>query len=870
VKSTPDGSDTQATAATVPSGPSPSTTTEGAEDATQTAGPAPPWESPLSVGTRLGRYVLLEVLGRGGTAVVYKAYDPDLHREVAVKVLRLDRDDRDRAHARLLREAQALARLSHPNVIAVYDVGVYGEDVFVAMELVAGQTLRQWLRVPRTMREVLDVMTAAGRGLAAAHAVGLIHRDFKPGNVMLGADDRVRVLDFGLARRGGGGDTPMPRRVVETTTEKAPVAIARGDSDHHSTETDSLLDADLTRADVLVGTPAYMAPEQFTDGAVDERSDQFAFAATLYEALYGVRPYVHPRRAPDLRSWQHQPPPPGARVPGWLRAVVMRGIELDPDRRYPTMQHLLDDLGHDPSVRRRRLLAAATAAVALSAGAVAIARARPASEVCRPSGAELAGAWDGGRRDAARGAFLASGHPLAADRFARFAGAVDDYASRWQAMRTDACRATRVVGAQSEALLDRRMACLERLRGRLGALTQIYTHNVDRELVDGAPDAAYRLGDLDRCADVDALLAAAPPPADPVLRARADDLRRRLDEAAAQQQAGRSPAALEAAKPLVAEAAQSGDVHLQAQAHFLIGDLDSDMGETAASANEMYEAARLAAEAHDDELVAQSVLTLAWVIGYQEARVDDGMAMLRVAEAAVARAGGDDYLRLILRHRRIGLLHRKGDFAIARAEGDEALRLAEAVYGPDHPRVADVLVALGAGLYETKELPAARASLERALAIYQRALGAEHPRINYALENLGLVLEEQHDYAGAAKLYQRTVDLLEATYGPDHVDVGHALTNLGSSLIALHRYDEAERALLRSLKINEAEFGAEHPDVADPLFQLGQVSAARGDRERAIAYHQRALAIRQKVLDKDHPRLAQSREALERLGVKPQ
>src|SRR5262249_21319049 len=252
----------------------------------------------LPRGARVGRLVVDAFLGAGGMGVVYRAVDPRLDRPVALKLLRSELSG-DEARARLLREAQAMARLSHPNVIVVYEVGTFGGQTFVAMELVTGQTLRDWLRAAkRPWRAVLDRFVQAGRGLAAAHAAGIVHRDFKPANVLLAADARVRVLDFGLARAGA----------------EAPALDASSPS-----PTPSSLAGEITASGALVGTPAYMAPEQRGGRRADERSDQYSFCVSLHEGLYGERP--------------GNAPPPTGDAPAWLRRAIARGLAREPSDR---------------------------------------------------------------------------------------------------------------------------------------------------------------------------------------------------------------------------------------------------------------------------------------------------------------------------------------------------------------------------------------------------------------------------------------------------------------------------------------------------------------------------------------------------------
>ena len=304
-------------------------------------------------GTRIGRYEIEYLLGTGGLGVVYAAHDPELGRRVALKLLKIDARDGGGGQERLAREARALARISHPNVVAVYDVGVFEDRVFVAMELVVGRDLRVWLaQARRGWREVVDVFSAAGRGLAAAHAAGLIHRDFKPDNVLIGDDGRVRVTDFGLARAADtdapalGGQAPEP--LVDPT---GPTFDPNADP----------LYSPLTQVGQVVGTPAYMAPEQHEGMPADTRTDQFSFCASLYEALYGVRPYagaVYAELRDSVTKGRLRPPPKESKVPRTLAPIVLRGLALRPAARWPSMEALLAALGRDrdqaPATHRRR------------------------------------------------------------------------------------------------------------------------------------------------------------------------------------------------------------------------------------------------------------------------------------------------------------------------------------------------------------------------------------------------------------------------------------------------------------------------------------------------------------------------------------
>jgi len=299
---------------------------------------------PVPVGTHIGRYVVGPVLGIGGMGVVHEAEDRELGRKVAIKLLRPGAASAE-GQARLRREAQAMARLSEPNVVAVHDVGEHEGRVFVAIDLIDGVNLRRWLgERKRRVHEIVAVLAGAGRGLAAAHAAGVVHRDVKPDNVLVRRDGRALMTDFGLARAADSG-------------EPAPPGAARADG--VTTDSDSIL-----------GTPAYMSPEQLAGDTIDARSDQYSFCATLYEALYGERPFGG-KTLDELReavtAGRLRPPPPGTRVPASLREVVARGLSVRPGDRYPSMEHLLAALGRDRT-RVPRAIATLAASLALAAG----------------------------------------------------------------------------------------------------------------------------------------------------------------------------------------------------------------------------------------------------------------------------------------------------------------------------------------------------------------------------------------------------------------------------------------------------------------------------------------------------------------------
>jgi len=367
---------------------------------------------------RVGRYVIRGRVGIGGMGVVYAADDAALGRRVAIKLLH-GTGSEGQARGRILREAQALARLSHPNVVQIYEVGEVGRQVFVAMEFVEGLTLGQWqIQQPRSWRELLDVYVQAGRGLAAAHAVGLVHRDFKPENVLVGADERVRVLDFGLARTDGEG----------APAELRPTG-------------DALLQP-ITTTGAMLGTALYMSPEQWRAGPVDPRSDQFSFCVALHAALFGVHPFagatVQELRTRVLAGVVVSPP---GRVPGRLRRALLRGLRIDPEQRFADMPALLAELER---VRRGRPLAwIGLGVLALGVGAALGGRwsapEEPMQDVCASSAAQAQAVWGPARRAAVRRAFLATERHDAGLLFSQVADQLDDYAREWTEGHAAAC-----------------------------------------------------------------------------------------------------------------------------------------------------------------------------------------------------------------------------------------------------------------------------------------------------------------------------------------------------------------------------------------------------------------------------------------------
>ncbi|WP_224363303.1 tetratricopeptide repeat protein [Hyalangium versicolor] len=801
----------------------------------------------LPRGTRIERYVLLKPLGQGGMGVVYSAYDPDLDRKVALKLLRPDRQTPEGHSARawMLREAQAMARISHPNVIAVYDVGTFYSQVFVAMEFIQGRTLSTWIRKEQhSWQEILRVFLEAGRGLMAAHGAGLVHRDFKPANVLVGNTGRVCVLDFGLAR-------------IAELAEAEEESLAGEDAPREGGEAREPLALELPDGDIVMGTPQYMPPEQYLGQGVDGRADQFSFCASLYWALFRKRPF-EPRQvartaaktsrasAGAADSWRQLPhssaakePPTDAKIPTWVRRAVMRGLSLNPEDRFPSMDALLEALSQQQRRVQRRGAFAAAGALALASAGVGLYLYQQ-SRVCAGSDSIVASAWSPETRQKLEAAFTATGKPFAAETALKVVRALDGYAGAWSHMHTEACEATRVRGEQTEELLAMRMVCLDRRRKDLGALTSLLSE-ADAKVVERAVDAAAALPSLQPCQDIASLAEQPPLPADPTLRASIEKLDGRISEVKALHDAGRYKAGVELARKLEPEVVATSYLPLQAELRYHLGWLLQQSGEAQDSITQLEQSFDTAESGHADRLRLEAVTKLIYVFA-NNGHPEEAKRWGQVGQAILSRLGGEAPLALDLMGNLGYVALLQGRYQESRDYFEKARVLAVSTLGPEDPKRAKVSHGLGLAALRMADYPRALSLLDESLQQTVAAKGQQHPEVATRHTMLATAYRESGDLEKALEHVQQALEIRRATQGPEHPAVADTLDELGMSFIALKRYDEAVKTFREALEIKRKVLGEDHPDLSYSYDGVGQALLAQGHPAEAIEPLRKALS----------------------------
>jgi tetratricopeptide (TPR) repeat protein/tRNA A-37 threonylcarbamoyl transferase component Bud32 len=736
-------------------------------------------------GTRIGRYVVRERIGKGGMGAVWRAEDLELRRPVALKRLHAGSES-----ARLLREARAAAQLQHPNVVAVYEVGEALGEPFLAMELVDGETLAAWRKSPRSLAQLVSVLAQAGRGLAAAHASGLVHRDFKPENVLIDRSGRARVVDFGLARAGdGAGAAPH-----------AAGPLGR-----------------LTETGAISGTPAYLAPELVDGAPPDARSDQYAFAITCYEALHGQHPFAggtaevlwSEMAAGRVRDGLGD-------VPAWLESHVRRGLAADPAARWPSVAAMVDAIEKRP---RRRWPWLAAAGVVLAANAVGyLVFARSPADDCERGGRVIDTVWNDRARDELVHAFAAvaptrSTTVVAAGRLA------DDWADGWKLGHDAACHAD---AAERTARLD----CLDRGLGELRAQLAAWKP-ADASEVDGMVAAVGALPRPELCA----AHAAPPSHASPQLMAR-------IDAFAAMHRSDRDRQARPLIPQLIADAEASKDPLALARVLSASGSVERILGDLDHAREHLGRAAREAARAGDDRLTLMSITEEAGV-AVDQGQPRDGLGLIDAAEALETRSqlGLEDRV-LVVRADAMSALGRTPE---AIAAYHQAISLIEPRAVRDRNaryQLAAATGALGTALAEQGKFAEAAEQLRKCAAIEKAELGPDTPEYANTIHDLANQELELGQVDDAAAHYQQARAVILAAYGPDHELVIASDLGLASVARNRHQLPEAQR-LLEQLR-------ARLPDnptiISNVEMNLAEVCRERDDDKDAIVHYRNALA----------------------------
>ncbi len=799
-------------------------------------------------GTAIDHYIVIDRIGMGAMGEVLRARDTTLGRDVAIKLLL--RPPTADWEERLVREARAMARLSHPNVVAVFGVGHFRPTnaparSYVAMELVVGTTLRQWCEAsPRAWPDVLQVWLAAGDGLAAAHAQGIVHRDFKPDNVLIGDDGRVRVGDFGLAASTGTMSSPPSGDI--------PVSDP------------------LTRTGELVGTPRYMAPEQLRAATVTEAADQFAFAVSLYHALYGTYPYEGGTLEMLMRSYLDPPTPPPRRtsVPPAIWDALRRALQPEPSARFVDMHELLARLRDVLARRRRRRFLAATAAVGLVglAGGVAATQAmrdRP----CAGLDARWGGAWGDERRAEIEAALDESGR----DVLSRVDARLDAFALGWRETAELVCNATHVDGSQSPELLALRLQCLDDQRDQVVALVGVLAHRNDPSVMRHAVPAVEHLPSPTACRTATATPAG-----------KADEseaIRGELRELAALLDLGLLDDAQRLGESLLERASTPW---ARAHARLTLAHVYLDTSEQARVDSTMREGLLEAAQAGDDDAIARFWLQRLWTSVHNQ-RVDLAEEQLVAARAATHRAGDPDDLRheLAIAGSKLHLV--SGDLELALTEADAALEAAtvrdapleratallhhaavsmqlgriddalrdagdglalrEQELGPTHPATIRARQNLASTLHAANEPQKARDVLAIALEGARRELGEDSSLFATLLSSLVIVDGQLGNHEATVTEGARAIALAERLGQGDDENLIYARVAMAHSFAALGRHDESERTISQAVAQQERLLGPDHPQLALVLIARGEALRERKRCEPALVDFQRALRI---------------------------
>jgi tetratricopeptide (TPR) repeat protein len=738
---------------------------------------------------------------------VFAAYDPQLDRKVALKLLSVRRSASSEAAVRLQREAQALARAPHANIVSVYDAGVHDGQVYIAMEYVAGQTLRDWLKErPRPTAELVEVLRKAGEGLAAAHGAGLVHRDFKPANVIVGAGGIVKVLDFGLARLDGTQEHALPP------------------SD--SRESARPPDAQLTEAGRISGTPGYLAPEQLYGQPASALGDQFAFGVTLYQAFYGQRPFggrTFDAYEAALRGPLPESPPTGSAPPRWLVEVTRRCLAKDPAARYPSMRAVLAALANDPVRRwKRRARWLAIGALVLAAGVFGARLARPS---CPSEADALAQVWSPERR-AAIAAHLEAVSPGREARIPPLLERLERNARRWAAEVPAACRAQT---HEPSAVASARVACLQREGQALSIFHEALLQADGMVLAQGALSL---LSFAPACSDDAELSRRSADNVAPALQPRARELRARLLRSRAQLAVGRPQTALAEAQLAAAEAADAGLAGFEAEALLSASGALIRTGDKASAERLLDTALSRALVAGVDDVAVEAGSRLVFRMLKRPGHRDEAQRITSMCEALWRRVGSSPRLEF-------ELLLAQSSVAVADGNLDEAVRLdrrrlelALSAFGPGSMEVRSALSVLSSNLWEQGKIAESDAFDRQRFDLDVEVAGPRAPETLRGYANLGMGLRREGRFAEDQALMEHGLALATEVLGADDTTTADIAQQLCSVLVLT----DPARALTHCQAALGVYLRRTDPEAVMELWYLdARVLSALGRGDEALA-----------------------------------
>ncbi|MCH9687142.1 MAG: tetratricopeptide repeat protein, partial [Deltaproteobacteria bacterium] len=713
-------------------------------------------------------------------------------------------------------------------------------------------TLTQWLKTTdRTWREVLEVFLPAGRGLHAAHMRDLIHRDFKPDNVMVSVDGQVQVMDFGLARASTGSSTG-------SSTDNAAAELGLERDSALSQPTDGR----------LAGTPAYMAVEQIEAKPLGPTTDQFAFCVSLWQGVCGQRPFEGELVSElylNMVEGNVRPPPASARMPRWLKHVLLRGLDPQPAARWPSMEQLLSVLERGRRRWRWQVALAGAAAIAVSAGSVFAWRqqqARAARELvatCEAEGATIDQIWNEGERDRVRLGLLGTKASFASDSLDTLVPWLDEYRDAWRAGRTEVCRHRTIERDWDEQRVDRSMWCFEDRRLQFEAtINQIATSNV--QAARRAVRVASYLEPVAACLDPQLLQRLPAPPLE--LRDEIRSIRADLTESDQLRHNGNFADSLEVARKARQRADTLGWPPLRASARLIEGVSARNTGRFS-DAEDALTTAYFDAEAAGSIEVAfraarSLVPTLCQLQRYHEAETWSRHADALSPELSDP-SGLDAAEKYYLLQRVYDGL---GDYEAAALAGEQALRLRTEALGPAHPITAAAVRNLGLAYLKQERFGEALEMFDRSAAVWEDAVGHDHPYVGGLAEHRGRALLAMGRVDEALASMQQALAIHQQVLRPGHPSLAENLGGLSEVLLALGRIDEAASANQRAMAIEHDEFGPGHRSFAARLRSASAIDLARGRSDIALERAMQARQFLEALLEPHHPELASAMERI--------